>query len=307
MERPPQHHQGPSQIQDAVMDRIKEQAVTPTPRWRFQCFEWAMWALWLLSVVIGSVAVSIILYTGTHSFYALFEATHESFFSFWVEVLPYAWLLTFALMGGVAYWNFRRTKRGYRYSVGFVVGTSVAASLLGGAGLHAAGAGAVIDRTLGDRMAMYVSLEEKELAMWQMPAEGRLVGYGRGEIASSSFVSFTDHKGQAWKLNTVELSEMDRQLLATGKEVRVVGIASTTAADCIRACGVFPWMYDEAPGMAQLNAERSAFIERMYAHKDGIAERRNALVDAVATEAAETDPDGQCAKLSVVERIGNAM
>ena len=126
---------------DKVFSRIQGEAISPRSKLVFQSREFAVWALWTLSIVVGAFSVAVVGFVLTHHEYALYEATHENFATFIVEALPYMWILTFGLMAAVAIFNLRHTKHGYRYPLWQVFGSSVVLSLVGGGVLHVFGFG----------------------------------------------------------------------------------------------------------------------------------------------------------------------
>ena len=71
-------------VEDVPSERIEEEKVRPRSRMFFQGRECIIWTLWLISMLVGTLAVAITLYVITHHQYALYEATHENFFTFLV-------------------------------------------------------------------------------------------------------------------------------------------------------------------------------------------------------------------------------
>ena len=80
-----------------VLERIEQEAITPTPRWQFFVGEGVLWLIWLGTVIFGSAALSITAYVALSASYALYEATHENFVTFLIESMPYLWLVFFHL------------------------------------------------------------------------------------------------------------------------------------------------------------------------------------------------------------------
>lgn len=289
-------------IKDSVLARLKDESVQPRSKMWWQCQECLVWVLWGASILIGALAVAVLIFASMHASYALFEATHDSPFTFIVEVLPYAWVGIFTVMAWLGYRNFRNTKRGYKYPLTHILLSSIVFSVAGGALLHFAGVGYVLDTSLGRLSPMYVSQAEKEQRMWQRPADGRLVGMTESRQASSSVI-FIDIDGTTWSVNTEDLHKPDLRTLLTGKQVRVLGIYASTSDRTLHACGVFPWMFDKSMGVDDMKEERQAFIERMYAHKDNQLAREAALHDETFGDRAM----GACADMPVVKRIGEMM
>ncbi len=299
-----------SNLQQSVLNTIESENVCPRSRWFFVCKETLVWIFWALSVVIGAVAVAVCFFVMSYQQYALYEATHENFFTFFVGALPYIWFVVFAAMAILAVNNLRHTKRGYKHPVWKVVVSSLVFSVVGGAALQMFGLGYSIDHYLGEEMKMYMSQEKLEKGLWQAPEEGRLLGQlAEMDDSGANTVSFTDSYGEMWDVNIAELSEMDLGLLQSEDLVRVVGTTSSTTGKQFHACGVFPWMLDRSAKLEDLSQERQAFIERVYHHKDMAKERLAALEE----ETFESDPErlaeimGICAEIAAVRRIGESM
>ena len=180
--------ESPASLRELVFDRIERENVCPRSRLFFQSRECVVWSLWLLTVLVGALAIAVSLFVVTHRRYALYEATHDNFLTFFATVLPTVWVVIFLLMIGFAIYNVRHTRRGYRRPLWMIAASSVVLSFAGGSLLQMLGLGAVIDREFGDLMATYPSQERMERALWQAPAEGRLVGRMEGPVGDRKSV-----------------------------------------------------------------------------------------------------------------------
>lgn len=299
-----------SDLKQTIFNKIESENVCPRSRLFFVCKETLVWILWVISVVVGALAVAVSLFVMSHKSYALYEATHENFFTFFVEALPYIWFVLFLIMAFTAVNNLRHTKRGYRYPIWLILSSSLVVSIVGGAALQLFGFGYTIDHNLGEQMKMYMSQEKLEKVLWQAPEDGRLIGRQMtNRTISSTSVMFEDSKGELWNLNVEELTDMDIMLLQSEKPVRVVGAATDIPLRKFHACGAFPWMLDRSMKLEELSLERKAFLERVYHHKDMAKER----LAAFEKETFESDSErleeimGICAEIAAVRRIETKM
>jgi hypothetical protein len=299
-----------SSLKDSVFKTIEENDVCPRSRWFFVCKETLVWAAWLVSVVVGAVAVAVTLFVVTRSQYALYEVAYDTFLGFFITAIPYLWLIIFAVMTWLSATNFRHTKRGYRYRIPLVIASSLCLSLAGGTLLQLAGLGYHLDMKLGQEMTMYMSQDKLERQLWQAPDEGRLLGRMVWlTTAPTTTVVFEDSLGQRWRLDVSELSDMDMTLLTSNHSVRLVGTSSDLTTKQFHACGVFPWHLNNPMKLSELSAERRAFVERVYHHKDKAKERLAALEAEVFTTDAERlyALMGPCAQITPVRRIEASM
>lgn len=276
-----------SQLQASVLERIEKEHVQPMPKWQFVLYEYGIWCLWGLSVVIGAIAVAVMVFVSMHAGFAFYEATHETPLSFFIEVLPYLWIMIFIVMAVLAYSNMRKTKKGYKYPLWQILMSSLFFSVLGGIVLHYAGVGYLIDHAMGSKMPMYPSFEATELRMWQMPEEGRIVGRIEEKQPMDAFVRFVDIDDNQWLLNTQELMSEDIATLQSGKRVKVLGVVTSSSSEEFHGCGVFAWMMDPDVSLKDMKNERLAFVNRIYQHKErSLLAKSDAEENPVATSLA---------------------
>lgn len=261
-----------SSLSSLVLSRIENEHLTPSARWHFLCKHYAVWLFWVLSIILGAVSVAVMLYVANHARFALYEATHETQLSFFIEVLPYVWIFVFGVMAVVAYFNLRHTRHGYRYSVWQVLLSSIALSLTGGVVLQVFGMGILIDAALGRDMPMYPSVERMEMRMWQMPDEGRLVGVFNGMDETETQYLLLDASNEEWRVEAAELRDVDKRLLSSKSRVRIIGKATDLENRAFYACGVFPWVFDKKVSSKALRAEREVFIDRMLRFTEDVDE-----------------------------------
>lgn len=263
-----------------------------------------MWMLWLMSVVIGALAVAVSLFVVTHNQYALYEATHENFFTFMVDTLPYIWMLVFALTAYVAIINLRHTKRGYNYSLTVIILGGVILSFAGGSALQLFGLGYTVDDILGQNMEMYMSQDKAEQKMWQMPKDGRLVGVQvLSTLAPTTTVVFEDVEGRLWNMEVDELRPRDIELLASGKTVRLMGECVDKDLNIFHACGVFPWMVEEGVTVEDMDRERRFFIEGVNKYADKQHRRLTLLEESRKASTTADIKESVCMKIMPIRRM----
>lgn len=284
-------------LKNSVISRLEREALCPRSRTYFNVKEGCVWLLWLISVLVGALAVAVTLFVVSSRQFSLYEATHENFITFLFLVAPYLWLAILTVMVTAAWYQLRNTKRGYRFSVPWLlVGSVVFSTGLGGA-LHSIGTGFSIDQTLGKIVSDYPSQEKLELTMWQQPAAGRLVGQlAVAEVSAASAFYFNDAKGKQWQLNVSELQEADLVFLNSRTLVKLVGLPRESGADTFYACGVFPWTYHQDHSRAELVAIQRQDRERMRRHKLAILEAD------LGSEAVE-NPTQHCSDMVMARRL----
>ena len=285
----------------SVMSRIECGDVCPRSRTFFQTRECVVWALWGLSVVVGALAVAVTFFVFTHRQYALYEATHDNFFTFMVDVLPVLWIIVFGCMVGLGAYEIRHTKRGYRYPLWQIVGSSMILSLAGGAALHLLGLGYSTDHMLGQKMNMYNSQDKVEQKMWQNPQEGRLFGHFVGPLPPpSTLVSFKDIAGEEWQVHVGELSDSERGFIERQETVRLLGKITNDDMNVFYSCGAFPWSSDKPMRREDMRAAREAFSMKV----EGFREKtEHMMLEAEGREDEDAASESPCSEIEPVHRM----
>lgn len=266
-----------SRMKDAILKRLEAEGITPRSRLYFLAHEYALWGAWGATVLLGAVSLAVLSFSSVYMGYALYEATHDNLITFLIDSLPVLWFGTVLLMVVAAYFNMRHTKKGYKYPVILVIGSSLGFSILGGVVLHYLGAGFYFDRFLGEVSGAYESRMEFEAHIWQAPKHGRLVGHAElpDEAGAIKGLLFTDIEDESWQLIPEGLSPREAEMLRSGRKVKIIiATSSETGVEVFVACGVFPWMMDEVPVIAKWREDRHKFLER-------VEERRERVRDIV--------------------------
>jgi hypothetical protein len=288
---------------DSVMSRIGCGEVCPRSKTFFQTRECVVWFLWLISVVVGALAVAVTLFVIGFRQYGLYEATHDNFFTFMVEVLPFLWIVVFGMMVFVGVYELRHTKRGYRYPLWQIFGSSVVLSLAGGAALHLFGFGYSTDHMLGQRMHMYNSQEKIEEKMWQAPYEGRLLGrFGEPASPPSTLVRFTDVSGNEWKVNIDELSDKEKGLMRKDEVVRLIGQVTDGDLGVFYSCGAFLWSLDKPMPREDMRAAREEFMLKIEGYKERSERMAHNMRGEDDNDAEEAETP--CGEIEPVKRMG---
>lgn len=266
-------------LKSQILTKIESDAVNPRPRLFYRSCQAGLWFLWLITAVVGSVAVAVTLSIVSYKNFALYEVTHPTFIDFAMDYLPLLWIVVFISMLVLAVYNLRHTKTGYRYPLWQILSSSLAISVLGGFSLHILGMGFALDKQFGALTDHYQSQERLEQRMWQQPKQGRLVGILSEEeiILPMPFVNFRDSESKSWQMDITELNEVDITNLNSKKMVRVLGVQTDAGPWYFRACAVFPWVYDKEHTIIELSEIRDKMRNQLVRHK--LSKTRNSKPD----------------------------
>jgi len=214
-----------NKLAEKIIGEIKKKKIEPTSRWRFVMKDSFFWGIFVLSVVIGGMAVSVILNTLLNNDWELYMELSGGLTQFIVITLPYFWLIFLGVFMLIAYINIMNTKKAYRQNFKLVVAGAILISFLLGLTFYNLGLASSLDKGLIQKLPPRIhQIMDSRLGVWQSPDKGFLVG----EIKSFDGINLElmDFNGDIWQvvlsfdLNDFELLE---SLLQVNKKIRIKG------------------------------------------------------------------------------------
>ena len=250
-----------------ILHNIEQNKIEPLPQWIFSVRQALFVGAFLISVVIGGISVSVMLFFLSDAVdVGMGNMIRVHLGPFLLSYLPYAWTAVMILFGIVAYFEMRHIKGGYRYRTAAILSASFLTSLFLGGLLHVIGAGQFIDYKVADIMPQYGGLDARKMHLWMHPQEGMLAGsIVSGSIASS--LSIKDFSGSQWTIETAEATVRGEVAGIYGERVRVAG--SVVRPGVFRATELFPW---SDQGMMGVPSPSGRFSGKMMPMR----ERKNA-------------------------------
>jgi hypothetical protein len=205
-----------------VFNKIEGKHLKPKPRWEFLAKNYVFWGFFGLSIFIGSMAVSVIIYMAVNNDWDLFERLDGNWVNFIFDSLPYFWLLLLVVFTFVAYYYLRHTKCGYRYSLLLVVGLTVSASIFFGLLSFLAGFGEFVDQDLQERMPLYQNFALNRARMWIQPERGVLAGTIKEFLNQNDFY-LVDFTSQVWIVRGYAAIRNRKIKFVSGENLKIVG------------------------------------------------------------------------------------
>jgi len=233
-----------TKISKSVIDKIDEKHIKPIPKWEFVLLNVLMWALFVVTILLGGIATSIVILKLSNTQWALAPRIGGNFFI----VLPYIWFGLLALMIIIGSKIFERTKKGYKSNHWAIAGISILASIVIGCIFYSTHAAENVEETMQRHLPAYKELQQMREKVWHLPEEGMLPGR-IVEQTSETLIILNDLTGQTWEVN-IEDAKMPRDIrLKVGMPVLVTGEKtgdSEFKADAIRAHKNLPPPFEKA-------------------------------------------------------------
>jgi len=163
-------------IIDEIKEKIKEKHIKPRAKWRFLIVNYGWWLLFGLLFLITSIGFGVVLYLLKGSDWEIVRLVSSGFWGRLVLVMPRLWLGLLAITTILAVWEFRKTRKGYRYDIAIILAIVVIGSMLFGALVYSTGLGERLDTVLTDNMPLYRGRLHQQMDLWDRADQGFLIG-----------------------------------------------------------------------------------------------------------------------------------
>lgn len=208
-----------------ILEKIRKEKIEPKPRWHFLLQDYFVWLAFGVSLVVGGLTFCVALSIMVDNDWDIFRYLSVSPIKHVLLSLPYVWIILIILFLGLALYNYKHTKNGYKHETFYVLGLSVVGSLILGSFFHLLGAGRKIDRIFANNLPIYQKIHccchRKDI--WSQPEKGLLSGEILKAFGSDGF-ELEDFGGFVWQVEKDEKVLMPVGfLIVAGRKVKLIG------------------------------------------------------------------------------------
>ena len=205
-----------------ILNKIKKNKIKPKARWEFLLKNYSFWFSGLLSLFIGALAFSVIIFIIRNNDWDLFQYAGKSLGVFVLATLPYFWLLSLILFLAVAYYYYKHTKKGYHYKMSLIVTLVLILSVCLGTLFYSVGFGQALEQTFSKRMPFYKHMMGTSRNFWLKAEEGRLAGMVT-EIKTSDFFVLKDLNDKYWDVDARAAMQKGMIEIRSGNQIKILG------------------------------------------------------------------------------------
>src|SRR3989339_370052 len=163
-------------ISEKTFAAIKEQKITPKPRWEFILKDSVVWVMFSLALIVEGMLVSVTIFLFSDQDWDIYNKLDKNIVEYALIIVPYFWLVLMAIFCGLAWLNFRQTKKGYRFHTYLVVLVSGVSGLILGTTFFYFGLGNKIDQLFTAKVPYYERMVCHKSEFWEQPKLGLLAG-----------------------------------------------------------------------------------------------------------------------------------
>lgn len=201
-----------------ILDKIKEQNIQPKKRWEFLFKNYLLWLAFVLAIILGGLASSATIFVLKHARWVEMAPGFSPLKRLWLN-LPLFWLLSLSLFCFLAWYDFKNTKRGYKYHPILVVLFSIFLSLFLGWAMYALGLGQKLEDTFFRRVPLYKQMFRQGGRMLGESDGGHLAGVVQSIEGAKIIIE--DFRGRIFELSTSTAT------LQVGQRVLLFGTLDT--------------------------------------------------------------------------------
>jgi hypothetical protein len=197
---------------DQIIQKIKTENVQPISKNVFLVRKITVWLMFAVSTIFGAYAFAFFflktLYVDFDDWY-YFSNTYNGFL---FKNIPILWLMLFVLSILAMFLIFKKTGKGYRYSILFLAAISLVISF---------SLGLILSKVLAYKDFFTDRFENERFMDWTNPKSGRL----SGEVLyiNDQYIILRDIKDNIWNVDVRYLIEDSKQTLEQGQIVSIVG------------------------------------------------------------------------------------
>jgi hypothetical protein len=208
-------------LTSSVLNKIKEDKITPLPRWEFLLKNYLIWGFGSVSLVLGGLTASVTIYMISNDDWEIYQNISGSFTEFIILTLPYFWLVFLAFFIWLVNYNFKHTENGYKINIKIIAVSSVALSMLFGLFLYNLGMGKALDDLFSSRLPFYRHVINHRINLWVSPQEGRLIG--QINTVNGQELELADPEGRIWTVEYDFIPPMIADIIMPGEKVKLIG------------------------------------------------------------------------------------
>jgi hypothetical protein len=227
-----------SELSKNVIEKIRGKHIKPLPKWMFIAGHIVVWGLFILSIVIGSAAVSLGLYKiFVINDWELVGRLPGGGVGGFLLILPYMWILIMGLMIFVAFKLFEKTEKGYKLNPWIVIALSLVISFILGSILFASRTAEGMENFMRQNIKPYKTFVEIREEVWHAPETGILPGRIVA-VEGDVMIMMDDFNGKTWKVDITDAKLPPMMIFKVGDLIIAVG--EVTGIDEFEAEGIRP-------------------------------------------------------------------
>lgn len=225
-----------TELSDKILTTIQNQRLKPAPKFNFQLKNFLLWALFGLSIIFGALAVGVFIFILANQEWDIYQRVTMSPLAFFFLVLPYFWLVVLLILIIFGFYNYQRTKFGYRLPLFRLLIIYLLTTIVLGLGAYSLGLGHLLNNFFNVQLPGYQRLNYEHY-LWQKTDQGLLAG-SIVALTPTGFI-LEDLNNDHWQINALTAILANGAILAPGEKIKIIG--ERAGANQFIAGEIRPW------------------------------------------------------------------
>jgi len=201
-----------------ILEKIKAEKLSPAPKWQFTLRRLGLWLLIILAIILGGATFSTVIFTIANQDWDIGNKIGAGPTQLFLLIFPYFWLIILIALLLCTYFEFRHTRRGYKYHLAIIaILYIITTGILGGI-FYSRGWAAQWENAAAGKLPYYNQLVYAR-ALWTRADAGLLAG--KILTVNGDNLQLLDMAGHTWHINIG--SSTGRELLNEEKDVKIIG------------------------------------------------------------------------------------
>lgn len=222
-----------------TLQKIKKENIKPIPKWQFLLKDSLVWGLFVLNLILGSIGFAISLYILGNNDVILDSSLVSNAWEWIILSIPVAWILLTALFLFIAYYNFKHTSGGYRFTVVKILLMNIVISIVLGILINGFGLSQKLNTIFSEHIPFYNHTMDLRSEVWMRPESGYLAGTIVGINSDTKILKIEDLNGKTWDIPYQDATVKGRVVLELGEEIKIVG--KIDSDNVFEASEIRPW------------------------------------------------------------------
>jgi hypothetical protein len=221
-----------------TIEKIKDKNIRPEPRWKHLAKKYSTWLPFFAAVLFGAAAFSAAYFLVSQLDWDLYAAVHRYSFFYFLSLIPYIWIIPFAILVFFAFFGLRKTENGYKYNFLKIVLLVLGLLIVFGGAMAFSGFGGKMNMAMTRGFSSYGKLVVTKESQWSQPKKGLLAGTINS--VSKNSIDLRDLAGNEWQVaydNSTVVRPAAR--LESGEMIKTIG--QETGSQTFKANEIRPW------------------------------------------------------------------
>lgn len=222
---------------DELIEKMKSLNLKPKPVWYFTACRSFYWVLFIVSVILGAFAFSVILFSIQQIDFNLIAHMSHSRLEFLLGLAPFIWIISLFIFLFSAMIGIKKSRKGYKLSYLKIIVFSSSFSILAGTLFFIGGGGEWLEYSFSVRAGLYEGIESKKIKLWSEPEKGFL----SGTIIEVNNVNIqlNDFANKIWNIDIEHANIPPKAIISEGEKIKLIG--HIISEKTFRADEIRPW------------------------------------------------------------------